>query len=133
MLAPAGTPKAIIDKLAAEMERPPKDPKFVEQLQSTGIDPAVEGPEKFAEFIASEIPNWAKAVEIAGVKCRPIARRDSSLQRDLGVADHLAPARDLGPDPGCELLRRAGRPESKPMPASFSRVSGIAITFTTSR
>jgi hypothetical protein len=40
----------------------------VAQLHNAGIDPAVEGPEKFAAFIAAEIPNWAKAVEIAGVK-----------------------------------------------------------------
>jgi tripartite-type tricarboxylate transporter receptor subunit TctC len=68
MLAPAGTPKPIIDKLAGEMMRAGKDPKFIEQLQTNGIDPAIEGPEKFAAFIAAEIPNWAKAVEIAGVK-----------------------------------------------------------------
>jgi tripartite-type tricarboxylate transporter receptor subunit TctC len=68
MLAPAGTPKAIIDKLAAEMDRAGKDDKFIEQLQTNGIDPAIEGPEKFAALIAAEIPNWAKAVDIAGVK-----------------------------------------------------------------
>src|SRR5215203_1103504 len=68
MLAPAKTPKPIVDKLAAEMIRAAKDPKFVEQLHNAGIDPAAEGPEKFAELIASEIPNWAKAVDIAGVK-----------------------------------------------------------------
>ena len=68
MLAPAKTPKPIVDKLAAEMMRVAKDPKFVEQLHNAGIDPAAEGPEKFAELIASEIPNWAKAVDIAGAK-----------------------------------------------------------------
>jgi len=70
MLAPAGTPEPIIDKLASEMASAAKDPKFVELLQNNGIDPAVEGPKKFAEFIAAEIPNWAKAVEIAGVKVK---------------------------------------------------------------
>ena len=68
MLAPKGTPKPVIDRLATEMANAAKDPKFIEQLRSNGIDPAVEGPEKFAAFIAKEIPNWAKAVEIAGVK-----------------------------------------------------------------
>jgi len=68
MLAPAGTPKAVIDKLAGEMMNATKDPKFIEQLHNAGIDPQVEGPDKFAKFIATEIPNWAKAVEIAGVK-----------------------------------------------------------------
>ena len=68
MLAPAATPKPIIDRLAAEMARAGDDPKFVEQLHTNGIEPAIEGPDKFAAFIAAEIPNWAKAVEIAGVK-----------------------------------------------------------------
>jgi tripartite-type tricarboxylate transporter receptor subunit TctC len=68
MLAPKGTPKPIIDRLATEMANAANDPKFIEQLRANGIDPAVEGPEKFAAFIAKEIPNWAKAVEIAGVK-----------------------------------------------------------------
>jgi tripartite-type tricarboxylate transporter receptor subunit TctC len=68
MLAPKGTPKPIIDRLAAEMAKAAEDPKFIEQLRANGIDPVVEGPEKFTALIAKEIPNWAKAVEIAGVK-----------------------------------------------------------------
>jgi tripartite-type tricarboxylate transporter receptor subunit TctC len=68
MLAPAGTPKPIIDRLANEMIRAVQDPKFADQLEKAGIDPQAEGPEKFAQFIATEIPNWAKAVDIAGVK-----------------------------------------------------------------
>lgn len=68
MLAPKGTPKPIVERLAAEMVKAANDPKFIEQPRSAGIDPAAEGPEKFAELIAKEIPNWAKAVDIAGVK-----------------------------------------------------------------
>jgi tripartite-type tricarboxylate transporter receptor subunit TctC len=68
MLAPAGTPKAIIDKIAAEMVRAVKDPKFLPLLQENGIDPIAEGPEKFAAMIAAELPVWAKAVDIAGIK-----------------------------------------------------------------
>ena len=68
MLAPAGTPKPVVDKIANEMVKAVKDPKFVRQLQENGIDPIAEGPEKFAAMIAAEIPVWAKAVDIAGVK-----------------------------------------------------------------
>jgi tripartite-type tricarboxylate transporter receptor subunit TctC len=67
MLAPAGTPKAIIDRLSSEIIKATKDPKFVSQLSDNGIEPAAEGPEKFAELIASEIPVWGEAVKIAGV------------------------------------------------------------------
>jgi tripartite-type tricarboxylate transporter receptor subunit TctC len=68
LLAPAGTPKPIVDKIAGEMVKAVKDPKFVALLQENGIDPIAEGPEKFAAMIAAEIPVWAKAVDIAGVK-----------------------------------------------------------------
>jgi tripartite-type tricarboxylate transporter receptor subunit TctC len=50
------------------MARAGQDPKFIELLRDNGIDPAIEGPEKLANLIAAEIPNWAKAVDIAGVK-----------------------------------------------------------------
>src|SRR6185436_5314885 len=42
MLAPAGTPKAIVDRLAAEMVRAVNDPKFAENLMSNGVEPAAE-------------------------------------------------------------------------------------------
>ena len=68
MMAPAGTPKEIVERLASEMVKAVKDPKFVEQLESNGIEPLAEGSEKFAAMIGAEIPVWADAVEIAGVK-----------------------------------------------------------------
>ena len=58
MLAPAGTPKPIIDKLSGEMIRAVQDPKFIDNLTTNGVDAAAEGPEKFAEMIAKEIPIW---------------------------------------------------------------------------
>jgi tripartite-type tricarboxylate transporter receptor subunit TctC len=68
MFAPAGTPKAIVDKIAGEMERALKDPKFLGLIQGNGIDPMGYGPAKFAEFVKSEYVNWGGAVDIAGVK-----------------------------------------------------------------
>ena len=68
MMAPAGTPKEIVDKLGAEMERAVKDPKFVEQIVKAGNDPLGYGPAEFAKMIASEIPAWGDAVRSAGVK-----------------------------------------------------------------
>jgi tripartite-type tricarboxylate transporter receptor subunit TctC len=68
MLAPAGTPKEIVDKIANEMVRATQDPKFLENLTSNGVEPLAEGPAKFAEMIAKEIPVWAEAVNVAGVK-----------------------------------------------------------------
>ncbi len=68
MLAPAGTPKDIVDKLGSEMVKAVKDPKFIETLVNNGVEPMAEGPDKFAAFITQEMPNWAEAVKIAGVK-----------------------------------------------------------------
>jgi tripartite-type tricarboxylate transporter receptor subunit TctC len=68
LMAPAGTPKAIIDNAAEVFARALKDPKFLEQLDTNGVDPMGDGPEKFAEFIKSEVALWADAVKTAGVK-----------------------------------------------------------------
>ena len=67
MLAPKERPKPSSTS-SRRMARAGKDPKFIALLRDNGIDPAIEGPEKFAALIAAEIPNWAKAVDIAGVK-----------------------------------------------------------------
>jgi tripartite-type tricarboxylate transporter receptor subunit TctC len=68
LLGPAGTPQSIVDRLAAEFARAVKDPKFLEQLDTNGVNPLGDGPQKFAEMIASEIPLWSKVVKDAGVK-----------------------------------------------------------------
>ena len=68
LMAPAGTPKEIVDKIGAEMVRAVKDPKFVEQIVKAGNDPLGYGPEEFAKMIAAEIPAWGEAVRSAGVK-----------------------------------------------------------------
>ena len=68
LMAPAGTPKEIVDKLGAEMTKAVKDPKFIEQIVKAGNDPIGYGPAEFAKMIASEIPIWADAVKNAGVK-----------------------------------------------------------------
>jgi tripartite-type tricarboxylate transporter receptor subunit TctC len=68
LMAPAGTPKPIIDKMAAEMARAAKDSKFAEQLASLGTDPLGNTPDEFAALIAADLKLWAEAVAVAGVK-----------------------------------------------------------------
>jgi tripartite-type tricarboxylate transporter receptor subunit TctC len=68
MLGPAGLPKEIVDKLAGEMTKAGDDPKFVDQLVKQGVEPMIEGPQKFAEMIAEDYKTWGEAVKIAGVK-----------------------------------------------------------------
>jgi tripartite-type tricarboxylate transporter receptor subunit TctC len=68
LMAPAGTPRAIVDKISGEIARAVKDPTFVERLSRYGVDPLGDTPEAFAAMIASDIALWSEAVNVAGVK-----------------------------------------------------------------
>ncbi len=70
LLAPAGTPREIVDRLAAEVARSLKDPKVSERFVSFGADPMSNSPEEFAAMIAVEVPLWAEAVQAAGAKVK---------------------------------------------------------------
>lgn len=54
LLAPRGTPQAIIDKMNAELQAALKSPEVMQKLSSTGIEPAGGSVAEFAEFIARE-------------------------------------------------------------------------------
>ena len=68
LMAPAGTPKEIIARMATEIGRALKDPQFVQHMAQSGVDPAPDAsPEQFAAFIEKEIALWGDAVRSAGV------------------------------------------------------------------
>ena len=67
-LAPAGTPKDIIDKLNAEIVRALQLPDVKERLHSQGFEIRTSTPEQFAAFIRTEIVKWAKIVKASGAK-----------------------------------------------------------------
>ena len=58
LLAPAGTPPPIVQKLQAEVARIVKLPEVRERMTQLGIEPEGGTPEDFARVIASEIPLW---------------------------------------------------------------------------
>jgi tripartite-type tricarboxylate transporter receptor subunit TctC len=68
LMAPAGTPKEIVDRIAAEVARAVKDPKVAERLAANGVDPFSNTPEQFAAQIAADIAVWAEAVKLAGLQ-----------------------------------------------------------------
>jgi tripartite-type tricarboxylate transporter receptor subunit TctC len=68
LMAPAGTPKEIIDRIAKEVARAVKDPTIAERLDANGVDPFSNSPEEFAAMIAADMILWAEAVKIAGVQ-----------------------------------------------------------------
>jgi tripartite-type tricarboxylate transporter receptor subunit TctC len=68
LMAPAQTPRPIVTRIAAEVDRAVKDKAFAERLTKFGVDPLGNNPEQFAKLIQEEIPLWIEAVAIAGVK-----------------------------------------------------------------
>ncbi len=68
MAAPAHTPEAILDKLAAEIHRLQADPVVAEKLKSLSFVPANESRAAFGAFMAAEIAKWRDVIQAAGVK-----------------------------------------------------------------
>ena len=66
--APAGTPRAIIDKLNAEANAVLKSPEFHQRMATFGAEIGGGSPEDFARFMASETKRYADIVRISGVK-----------------------------------------------------------------
>jgi tripartite-type tricarboxylate transporter receptor subunit TctC len=67
-MAPAGTPKEIIERIANEVAGAVKDPKIAERLTGSGVDPVGNSPQEFAAMIAADLALWAEAIEVAGVQ-----------------------------------------------------------------
>ena len=68
MFAPANTPRAVIDKLNAEVVRVFKLPDIQERLKTLGLDPVLSSPDELARYQAVEIAKWAKVVKESGAK-----------------------------------------------------------------
>jgi tripartite-type tricarboxylate transporter receptor subunit TctC len=68
LLAPAGTPGAIIDRLNAEAVKALRDPGLAGKLSSQGAEPAPGSAAEFAAFIRREIEKWTKVVKAAGMR-----------------------------------------------------------------
>lgn len=66
-LAPAGTPRDIIEKIQRDTARHLQGPELRERLNSVGSDPAVSTPDQFTAFIRSEIEKWGRVVKQAGI------------------------------------------------------------------
>jgi tripartite-type tricarboxylate transporter receptor subunit TctC len=67
VMAPAGTPRGIVDRIATEISRALKDPVVAERLTASGVELVGSTPDEFAAVIAADVPLWAEAVKLAGV------------------------------------------------------------------
>jgi tripartite-type tricarboxylate transporter receptor subunit TctC len=68
VLAPARTPKSIVDKLNAEITRITNMPDVKERLSTVGIEALSSTPAQFAAFIKEETAKWAKVVKFSGAR-----------------------------------------------------------------
>jgi len=68
MIAPAGTPPPIIDRLNRVATEAMADPAVKEKLADQGLALVPQTPEQFRAYIASETARWAKVIKDAGVE-----------------------------------------------------------------
>jgi tripartite-type tricarboxylate transporter receptor subunit TctC len=68
ILAPAGTPKAIVDKIGADVVAVTRSPDTQKQLAASGVETVGGGPDEYAKAISDENARMAKAIEAAGLK-----------------------------------------------------------------
>ena len=68
LLAPAGTPKPVIDKLNAELKKVLADPGVASKLTSFTLDPMHMTPEQFAQRIKSDYDKYEKVVKLSAAR-----------------------------------------------------------------
>ena len=68
MLAPAGTPRSIVDKIAADTAQILALPEVVESLRGQGLEPTGLGPDAFGRFLREDLMRWKTLIQEVGVK-----------------------------------------------------------------
>jgi tripartite-type tricarboxylate transporter receptor subunit TctC len=67
-MAPAATPKAIVERLAAETAKAINESEIKDRFTQLGIEPVGNNPEAAKKFLDAEVAKWAKVINTAGVK-----------------------------------------------------------------
>ena len=68
VVAPAGTPAAVIERLNATINEGLRSPEMRDHLARIGIEPIITTPREFGDIIAEEIPKWAAIVRATGIR-----------------------------------------------------------------
>src|SRR5260370_16043465 len=68
LVAPAGTPKDVIDMLYIATTEAIKDPATQRALRDLGVDVIGSSPKEFEDYIKSEIPKWTSVVKASGAQ-----------------------------------------------------------------
>jgi tripartite-type tricarboxylate transporter receptor subunit TctC len=67
-VAPAGTPREVVERIAREIAAGCKDPGFTGRLSKIGVDAVCSTPAEFAQAIKEDLATWKEAVQAAGMK-----------------------------------------------------------------
>ena len=67
LFAPAGTPRAVIDRLNAETQKLADDKDYVTRIHAMGTDVASSSPEAFGAFVHDDVARWTQVIEHAGI------------------------------------------------------------------
>jgi len=68
LLAPAGTPREVIQVLASGVARAARSPDLRQKLHEQGADPVGNTPEEFARLLEAEVASWTEVVRVSGAK-----------------------------------------------------------------
>jgi tripartite-type tricarboxylate transporter receptor subunit TctC len=71
IIAPAGTPKEIVARIAAETRKALADPAMRDKLAEQGIVAVGNTPDEFRAFVAEEVARWGTVIKDAGIKAEP--------------------------------------------------------------
>jgi tripartite-type tricarboxylate transporter receptor subunit TctC len=68
LFAPAGTPPAVVAKLAADVKRAMEMPDVKTRADAAGIEIRYQGPDALGQLVKSDLAYWAKTIKAAGIK-----------------------------------------------------------------
>jgi tripartite-type tricarboxylate transporter receptor subunit TctC len=68
LMAPAGTPPAIVNKVSAEVDKILKKPEIIERFKGLGAEPVGGTPEQLGQFITAETRKWSQVDKSSGAK-----------------------------------------------------------------
>ena len=68
MLAPAGTPQPIVDKLNASIKKAMANPEVIKRMKDLGAQPVGDSPAQFREFLVKDQERWDRVIKASGIK-----------------------------------------------------------------
>jgi tripartite-type tricarboxylate transporter receptor subunit TctC len=68
MLAPAGTPAPIVDRLSVEMRKSLAKPETRDRMKALGAITIADTPAEFQAFLRKDYERWARVIKAAGIK-----------------------------------------------------------------